>query len=253
MEMYRTPPGLSWSESESSTASRERRRVALAAKVAVKELSGEMCQQFDALFQKFDRLANMLQDGLGHRVSRLETLMVCSTPLRPSVDEVLSEMLFKKKEVYELDLIPVSSNSCSNYEIFSDDGNGMPDSYESLASTEVVCQSILTGDWVPLPTPVESVNDAFMELGEGFEETCETKHMSLMGFKDVSNTVKMFLISAATPIDKLTDSYCKLTHRESSDTWFSTDGVKEFLSLETLMDSDVIFVHDRIRTTPTGI
>ena len=90
------PPGLSSSVGESSTASRERRRVALAAKVAVQELSSEVREQFGALFRKLDLVAQSLQTDLMDRISRLETLTVCGSPLEPSVNEVLNEMLLKK-------------------------------------------------------------------------------------------------------------------------------------------------------------
>ena len=52
-------------------------------------------------------------------------------------------------------------------------------------------------------------------------------------------------MSEATPIDKLTGEYCKLTHRVRCETWFSFDGLKEFSSNDVLKEGDVIYVHDK--------
>jgi len=91
------PPGLSSSDVESATASRERRRVALAAKVAIDELTGRINEQFEMMATKQNLIMSLLQENLIGRISRLETLSLCGSTLSPSVDEVLNEMLSKKK------------------------------------------------------------------------------------------------------------------------------------------------------------
>ena len=91
------------SDVESTTVSRERRRVALAAK---EELSGEVRQQFGILSKKVDFITNLLHTDLVARVSRLESLVVCGPSLGPTVDEVLSEMLTKQKEELGLPVVP---------------------------------------------------------------------------------------------------------------------------------------------------
>ena len=138
------PPGLSSSVGESSTASRERRRVALAAKVAVQELSSEVREQFGALLRKFDLVALSLQTDLMDRISRLETLTVCGSPLEPSVNEVLNEMLLKKVSSDGAGRKTSSSRKCINYSICTEDELDM----DSQAAR---CTSTLVGEWEPLP------------------------------------------------------------------------------------------------------
>ena len=88
------PPGLSNSEPESATASRERRRVALAAKVSVDQLAEALAIQLNTIETKLDRALNSHNcNNLEHRVARLEVLSVCS----PSADEVLDQMFEKRK------------------------------------------------------------------------------------------------------------------------------------------------------------
>lgn len=91
------PPGLPASDVESATVSRERRRVASAAKVVVEELSVDVRQQFDILSKKVDFTTNFLHTDLVARVSRLESLVVCGPSLGPTVGEVPSEMLTRQK------------------------------------------------------------------------------------------------------------------------------------------------------------
>ena len=85
MVLCRSPPGLS-----------NFQPVTLATKVAVEALSGEMRQQFNMLLDRFNLIINLLQDDLGVRVSRLESLVLCCSSLSPSVDEVLNKMLAQK-------------------------------------------------------------------------------------------------------------------------------------------------------------
>ena len=58
----------------------------------------------------------------------------------------------------------------------------------------------------------------------------------------------MFLVSKATPVDKLKEVYCKSTNREPKKTWFSTDGVNMFTTLATVQEGGVIWVHDGDRS-----
>ena len=97
------PPGLSLSDSsyESATKSRERRRVALAVKHAMSEMENVVVQRLQTLDYKIDKVLEFIgrsivppDAGLSDRVSRLETLFVCT---QPSVDDVLDSM-FRKTE-----------------------------------------------------------------------------------------------------------------------------------------------------------
>ena len=102
----RAPPGLSASDGESSTASRERRRVALAAREVTAALLYEFPIRFEALEAKMDRLISQVagvpalkQDhdvNVESRIDRLEALLMVSPILCPSVDQVLTELLARK-------------------------------------------------------------------------------------------------------------------------------------------------------------
>jgi hypothetical protein len=92
------PPGLAVSDSESSTVSRERRRVALAAREVAAALMFEFTNRFEALEAKMDKLFSHLtasQSLLSDRVCRLEALYACTSP---SVEEVLDETLKRAKK-----------------------------------------------------------------------------------------------------------------------------------------------------------
>ena len=89
----RSPPGLSSSDAETATVSRERRRVALAAKVVVDHASELLTSRLTAIETKMGQLMSMMSADLESRIARLETLAVCS----PSVDAVLDEMIQKGK------------------------------------------------------------------------------------------------------------------------------------------------------------
>jgi hypothetical protein len=96
------PPGLSDSDyPESATASRERRRVSLAARSAVQMLESSLLDRFGCLEKKLDCVLRALGqveipcgevvEEMAQRISRLETLEVCST--NTCVDSVLNEMI----------------------------------------------------------------------------------------------------------------------------------------------------------------
>ena len=91
MAGYLTPPGLSLSEPETATASRERRRVTLATKVAVEEVTRMLSTRFDIIEQKLDKVVE--DAALLSRVNRLEVLLGASPSVGPSLDVVLSKML----------------------------------------------------------------------------------------------------------------------------------------------------------------
>ena len=93
MDKPSLPPGIEgFSDPETATSSRARRRIALAAKLAAEEMTQIFNSKFALLDQKLDvLLASSVQDTES-RLSRLETLAVCS----PSSDDVLNEMLKRR-------------------------------------------------------------------------------------------------------------------------------------------------------------
>ena len=104
-KLFPAPPGLSTSDGESSTASRERRRVAVVAREVTSVLMDKFYQRMDTLDEKLDRVIASLANGPFHdelrhplcsRVDRLETLLTIGSEMSPSVDEVLSEMLHRR-------------------------------------------------------------------------------------------------------------------------------------------------------------
>jgi len=112
------PPGLSSSDSETSTMGRARRRMALACNLACESLEGNclgqvekavndalvhsnvyaklesMLKHVQALTDNLHRAPLNVESDVEYRLGRLETLQVCS----PSVDEVLDRMLSKQPE-----------------------------------------------------------------------------------------------------------------------------------------------------------
>ena len=86
------PPGFASSDVESSTVSRERRRITLAVKVAIAELADKFSSRLSTLESKLDTLLEVIPDCGEASLTRLETLMVCS----PSADAVLEEMLCQR-------------------------------------------------------------------------------------------------------------------------------------------------------------
>ena len=95
------PPGLS--DGETATVSRERRRVALAARAAVEAVSEDLASKFLALESKVNHILDLLVNEKVHRdeqtqerIHRLETLLVLSPAVGPSVDEVLTQMMERK-------------------------------------------------------------------------------------------------------------------------------------------------------------
>ena len=158
----RAPLGLSSSDCESSTASRERRRVALAAKVAVQELSGDIHQYFEVMFDKFESLFGYMQDNIDSRLSRLETLFVCSPNAAPSVDDVLSQMLLKRRS--EPKPKPASR---MNFEIFSDD-ECLQSTSASGTSADLKGKTPKLGVWEPLPPQTSVMSEAFVNNQFGF-------------------------------------------------------------------------------------
>ena len=110
-----SPPGLTSSDPESATVSRERRRITLAVKVAIAEISREFSSRFDSIESKLDDLLDVVPNHGESRLARLETLMVCS----PSADEVLEQMLtkhnrFQPDEELSPDRNSVSENDTSS-------------------------------------------------------------------------------------------------------------------------------------------
>ena len=110
-----SPPGLDTQAApESATASRERRRVALAVRAAWEELGPILNARFDALEATMERIERKVACAPGseqcdqksleanlscmtQKISRLEALVVCLPS--PSVDEVLEQMLEGKSKV----------------------------------------------------------------------------------------------------------------------------------------------------------
>ena len=86
------PPGLVSSDVETATASRERRRVSLAAKAAVEEVSKVLENRFISIEKSLELLVAAVPEAFAARLARLETLVVCS----PAADDVLEEMLSKR-------------------------------------------------------------------------------------------------------------------------------------------------------------
>ena len=107
-ECLSAPPGLAHSDPESSTASRERRRFALAAREITAALRAEFKHFVVGLERKIDNLATRIIDAkspstvcdLGTRIHRLETLFAISPTTGCSVDEVL-ELLERNKKYGE--------------------------------------------------------------------------------------------------------------------------------------------------------
>ena len=110
------PPGLSSSDAETATVSRERRRVAVAAREVIAALSEMIMNRFDALEAKVDILGKhhrpletrahetnlphrllTINEDLSARMSRLEALITIYPENAPSVDEVLNELLERKR------------------------------------------------------------------------------------------------------------------------------------------------------------
>ena len=85
------PPGLSLSDGETSTVSRERRRVAMAAREVVGAITEHITKRFEGIENKLKIIIDAIA---GHdvlrRIDRLETLFVCTDP---SVDDVLEQVL----------------------------------------------------------------------------------------------------------------------------------------------------------------
>ena len=112
-----TPPGLNVSEPESATVSRERRRVALAVKESVDQLSQNLMARLSTIEEKLDNSIRQHADILERRITRLEVLSVCN----PSVDEVLDEMLHKKRcRHHEVALPSVPPFPIQEFAIFDD-------------------------------------------------------------------------------------------------------------------------------------
>ena len=140
-QSLRAPPGLAASDGESSTASRERRRVAVVAREVTQALICEFSHRMGALEEKLDGIMAIMTDTslqvearfpLQSRVDRLETLFAISPQMSPCVDEVLSEIISRKKETTsgepELELSP---NKLECYNIFDEDDH---DCEKNLAS-----------------------------------------------------------------------------------------------------------------------
>ena len=103
------PPGLSCSDVESGTASRERRRVAVAAREITAALTQNLMDKFDMLETKLDRRSTYLAshpplgetkqaqacliipDDIQTRIYRLELLRV-PRPYRPTLSNVLTSL-----------------------------------------------------------------------------------------------------------------------------------------------------------------
>ena len=103
------PPGLSSSDVETATVSRERRRVALVAPDMFKSRFDALETRLDELYGQFPKKAHVCEeqwlhgnfavmDALAARTCRLEALVIASPSLAPSVDEVLDELLYRKVE-----------------------------------------------------------------------------------------------------------------------------------------------------------
>ena len=113
-----SPPGLASSDVETTTVSRERRRVTLAAKSAVEQLTSSLAARLLSLEEKLDRLlAGFPEVGEARlaqfcgRISRLESLIAVS----PSVDDVLDGLLERKKHE--------ETRKCAEFDISSEHGD----------------------------------------------------------------------------------------------------------------------------------
>ena len=107
--LVRPPPGLHCnSEPETATHSRERRRVALAAKTAVQELQHLLSERFITIENKLNKvmaeIARIDASEADARLSRLEALHVCTAP---SVDEVVNQMLSSPNKSFSKDGKPL--------------------------------------------------------------------------------------------------------------------------------------------------
>ena len=259
MAFLAAPPGLSSSDSETATVSRERRRLTLAAKVAIGELSNLVEEQILALDGKVDLVLAGLSLLLGpewlQKVNSGQVICgaradsatcsrtaTCDTVCSSTACQLLATCASGSIDGTNT-IVEFSSNDAEMFNI-SDD------------SVEVAVQT--TGSWEPLCTAclvgaIHTDTRSFMQVEEGFEETEQTKSMRLIGFKDKDDTVKMFLISTSTPMDRLVDSYCQLTRRNMNKTWFSTDGKEELKSLEQLTEGKVVFVHSSSQYSGRGL
>ena len=94
-DVLSSPPGPLLSDSESSTVSRERRRVALAAKAAVEQLSCALITRFSSLEEKLDKFLILFSQyvQVEPRFARLEVVRVCAL----TVDEVLTGLFDAEK------------------------------------------------------------------------------------------------------------------------------------------------------------
>jgi hypothetical protein len=87
----------------------------------IKHMNDIIDNKFASLLVKLDdvisqRLEVVYQD-FGRRVGRMESILVCSSAMSPSVDEVLNELLSKKDHKHS----PIVQN-CLNFDISSDAG-----------------------------------------------------------------------------------------------------------------------------------
>ena len=94
-------------------------------------------------------------------------------------------------------------------------------------------------------TQMQEESADIIEVEDRFVETSQTKSMTLTGFQEVQNSIRRFLVSEATPIEKLMGEHCKLTNLVRCEMWFFFDGVKELSSNDVLEEGDVIYVHDK--------
>jgi hypothetical protein len=137
-----SPPGLGASEPETSSVSRERRRVALAAKVTVEQLTQVLVSRLDVIESKLDRIIAFNPERSEARIARLEILSVCS----PSVDEVLEELIHKKRTLrhddVELPVVPAFPCRATRNSVEGDGNNSGEDSVVQNTEIDVIYEKL---------------------------------------------------------------------------------------------------------------
>ena len=93
----------------------------------------------------------MMRSDVNSRLSRLEALTVCGPALKPSVDEVLDEILVKQRDANHIPHHSIQVVDCIKYDTAGDCGDGMQNSSEFEKEVWKLEACGLEGVWVPLP------------------------------------------------------------------------------------------------------
>lgn len=180
------------SDGESSTASRERRRVALAAREVSSHFHDLLRSQQSSILDlqaKVDQLIGIVSNALprtreceeikimerlNQRVERLEILTVCSPVTDPSIDEVLHEAMLRKC---------VSQKEQREVQVF-DLTLGDKDTNEQIIETE---QQNIETDQQSIEMDQQSIETDQQSTTETDQQSTETDQQSTEKDKDISD------------------------------------------------------------------